>query len=550
MSYLTLTERIEQRVHWIAGRVLPARRAQRLERRSNRDRLDGQLAKIAAESPHRFDGTVLIDASWDNPNHWVRLTLLRAALGLHKANEVGYLGAYRHDEMRRSLETLGVDRIISFDTHPADDGMVAAQVKELLSRTKRPDDILDWKLPGDYPPGLLYDAILKRQRKAQVDPNDPRFPELVTFGLRCLNVAERLLSQDDVRLVVISAVNNFRNGPLAWLAASRGIPSVAIYGNFGVPRFYKVTSPEHVWGKMDRPTPEQIDALTPERAEALGRVGRECLNARFSGRTADLGAVRAYRERSQRASSQGIRDKFGWRDDKPIIAVYAANWYDFPHNNGLRHFRDYADWIFSTAAFAQTHSDVNWIFKPHPNEVRYPGVTLRQAIPDLECAHVRFAVDGWNNASVVQSVDGVVALHGMVSVEALALGTPVLLADRGCYDCGSAIRSHSREDYFDNLGRAWWKEIDLVEARRRAEIFAGWFYGYPERQPEFLLSEDTEQDAGYDSLLDLLQGARPAIWREIGLVREWFESDHRLYHTAKMLDAAGFTHTKIAKRAG
>ena len=542
MSYLSLREQIERDVRWLAGRVLPGLRARRLDEQRLRDRVDRQLAGIAAESPHAFEGTVLIDGSWDNPYHWIRLTLLRAALGLHKANEIGFLGAFRIPEVRRTLEMLEVKEIVSFDSYPVDEARVTAETSRLLAATKRPEDILAWKLPRDFPPAFLYDAILKRQRKAWVDINDSRFPKLVHFALRCLDAAERLVSNGDVRLVVVSSVNSFRNAPLAWMAACRGIPTVAVAGWFSVIRFYKVTAPEQILGRYDRPTAGQIDALPSEHAEALRKVGRAYMANRRAGRVSDLAGVEAFKIRQETTDARAIRDLFGWGEEKPIIAVYAANWYDFPHAGGMKNFRDFADWLLTTENFAKEYADVYWLFKPHPNEKSYPGVTLREALPDLECTHVRFALDSWNNAAVMKAVDGIITVQGSIGIEAPSIGKPVLLADRGWYhDCGFVLWAKSRQDYFDKLGRAWWTEIDRAEACRRAEIFAGWTYGCPTWQGDFLLPDDWDKTGSYAMLSNFLSNNAEILRREIAYGRNWFFSDDLHYHTAKMRDATEFT---------
>lgn len=546
MSYLTLAERVEQRALWLAGRVWPRHRAARLERQGLRDRVDGLLAELAARSPHSFDGTVIVDASWDNANYWVRYSLLRAALGLHKAQEIGYLGAFRREEMRRTLKSFGVGRILPFDSYPADESWVASETKRLLAATKHAEDVLEWELPGGYPAIFLYDAILKRQRLPSVDPNHPRFPSLVAFGLRCLNVAEQLIAENDARLLVVSAVNNFRNAPMTWLAARHGIPVVAVRGQFGVPRFFKVPSSDQIVGLFDRPTRGQIDALDSVRAAELGRIGRAYMEARRAGRTRDIGAVKAYRERDESVDRQAIRDHFGWSGDRPIIAIYAANWYDFPHSAGLRNFRDYGDWIKATGEFAKGHDSVNWLFKAHPNNASYPGTSLRGALPGIECGHVGFACPNWNNAAVMAAVDGIVSVHGSIGIEAPAIGTPVLLADQGWYhECGFAIWARTRDDYLEKLGRSWWTEIDREDAQRRVEIFAGWLYGYPAWQNGFLLPEDTNKNANYAVLPDVLLANADTIAREIDGIRAWFHSDDLFYHTAKMRDAESVVVSNI-----
>src|SRR4030095_9978942 len=78
------------------------------ELRAKRDRVDRRFAELARKSSERFEGEVLIDAQFDNPNYWLRVSLLRAALGLAYGNETGLLGGFRRDECSRTMRILGI----------------------------------------------------------------------------------------------------------------------------------------------------------------------------------------------------------------------------------------------------------------------------------------------------------------------------------------------------------------------------------------------------------------------------------------------------------
>jgi len=47
-----------------------------------REHSDQLLSNIPQQFQNSFEGTVLIDAGWDNLNYWLRLTMIRTALGL------------------------------------------------------------------------------------------------------------------------------------------------------------------------------------------------------------------------------------------------------------------------------------------------------------------------------------------------------------------------------------------------------------------------------------------------------------------------------------
>ena len=126
------------------------------------------LAKMARSASRRFDGTVLVDGSYDNANYWLRYSLLRTGLGFAHGREVGLLGPYRRLQSRRTFARFGISECV--DATKAAKGAAAASIADrLLAQTRSSDDVLNWKLPGNVHPAIVYDAILKRQRLASLD---------------------------------------------------------------------------------------------------------------------------------------------------------------------------------------------------------------------------------------------------------------------------------------------------------------------------------------------------------------------------------------------
>ena len=58
-------------------------------------------------------------------------------------------------------------------------------------------------------------------------------------------------------------------GPLAYLAAARGIPVVLIFGLFGVLRFARFANASQLFSFHDRPTRAGIDSPPKFRADAM-----------------------------------------------------------------------------------------------------------------------------------------------------------------------------------------------------------------------------------------------------------------------------------------
>ena len=536
-----------------AGRNLrallsPSRRCKRAGIAAQRAQVDALLNRLGRVSACRFEGTVLVDAMWDNPNHWVRYALFRAALGLAYGREISLHGRHARAETLRTAGRLGFADAVTFCDVPADDRAARRQARRLLAGTQRPEDILAWDLPHDLPPGIVYDGLLRRQISATVDVRHPGIEDHVTEALMELQRAERLLETVRPDLVALSHTVNFDFGSLAWLAVRNGIPGGVLYGEYGLQRFSKLRGPDSIYLTSNSLTRALFDALPESQRAALHVVGREYLERRLAAQTWDVGAIHAYRNGVTSTSRTELCRSAGWDEDRPIVAVYSVSWFDFPHLYGEMTFRDPLDWMQTTIDAALQAPHVNWLFRPHPLEGRYGGVSLRSMMPARLPAHIRMAPSSASGADVMASVDALVTLYGTAGIEFAALGKPVLSASRGWYhDIGFTRTPTTRDDYKAALGTTWWEGLGNEQTRYLANVFAGWHFCCPYWQGGFVLGDDFEQGRLYQTIPDLFENHAEETGKEIDLISDWWESDMKGSHSFKMLRASGYALSNVVR---
>jgi hypothetical protein len=509
---------------------------------------DEQLAKLGENRPRAVEGPVLVDGMWDNPNFWVRYGLLRAALGLANGREIGLVGENRGKECALTFRRLNVDNVLSLEHYlgPLDEARNLARA--LLADTTKPADILDWKLPFDFPAMMLYDSILRKQRTAEVDLNHGRIEGYVTECIRSLFAADTVLRHQGIKLVVLSHAINYTYGSLAWRASQLGIPAVVLFGRFGVNKFFKVQTGDAFFDWLDRPFPEDFARLSEKKARRLADIGHRYLALRRQGLANDIGSAFAYQKPQTHASKAEMCRRFGWSEEKPLVTVYFSNWFDYPHDCGMTEFRDVLDWTVATLSAIENNRAANWLLRAHPCDEWYQGVTLSDLVDDSCYGHIKLSPAEWNNASVQENTDAVVTYHGTIGVEAAAIGKPVLVAGRGWYhDVGFVVWPKTREEFLTTIGRAWWKDIDTSQTTRLARIFAGWFFCCPDWQSGLILEDDSRQDSLYATLPSFLNAQRDLAELEIKALKEWYVSDHPRFHTFKMMQTADYAVTNISQ---
>ncbi|MBN2752917.1 MAG: hypothetical protein JXQ84_09440 [Rhodospirillaceae bacterium] len=527
------------------ARHLDARNCGTKEYRSQRKAVEEKIASIPRENKtEETTGAILIDGSFDNPNYWYRLGLCLAASGFPPSNRIGIIGPYRKGACSATLRTLGVAKIVDFSSPKKCSFVLLA--RKLLRQCQIPSDILKLKLPDNYPAASLYDQILKRQRTACVRLDDAMLETYVVETLAAISEANNLLSIHTPSLILLSHAITPLGSSLAWAAQRQGIDTIVLFGNYGTPRFWRIHDSESYFNSVDRPSGTDIDALTEGQANALLKIGTTYLEKRLSGQTNDIATQYAF-AKGEHLDRSDLAQRFGWNDDKPIISVYASNWFDFPHSVGMTQFTDFLDWINVTKASAIANTNVYWLFRSHPVDNWYGGLTLKDVLPDKIAHHVRLCPSNWSGSAVTEIADGLITYHGTAAVEYAALGKPALVADRGWYhDCGFVVWPQTRADYIAALARPWWQDLDMETAQQRARIFAGWYFCVPEWQKDMVLPDDSHQGDLYQTLLAYLTKKPDIIAREVAEIHQWLKSETSFYHTYKMQNTNSYGLSNIA----
>lgn len=524
---------------------LPDKALQRWRFAHKASRLGRLLGEFSSGRGDKGFGPVLVDGMFPIPNYWLRYSLIRAALGLANAREIALVDRAKMSQKLAVVKGMGIREIISYPDYMQDERKAREEARDILSQVQDPVDFFSVKMPFDFPPTSTYDAMLKWQMRPVVDFSHGRMEDFLTEAIQSIHAADKIFQYEKFGLVVLShPVFGRLWAPLAWRAMQLGIPVIALSARYGLSRFRKVGTGDDIFDVVDGPKAEDLNGLSPEHAAMFHDSGERYLEWRRQGAKSsqpnalyvDLGASYAYERSKVRMTKSDLTQKYGWSPEKPVIAIYARNWWDWPHQFGKADFRDVLDWIEATMAAVQNNREANWLIRPHPSDAVFGGMQASDFLPDREGSHIRLAPLGWNNAAIQDSVDGVVTPIGTIGIEAAALGKPVLLAERGWYgECGFAHWPGSRESYLATLKRPWWTDPrDAEESARRAKIVAAWYFCFPDWQGGFRMADDSYREDLYDLIPDLIEENSEAAEKEISELAAWYESNAIHYHIFKV----------------
>ncbi len=488
---------------------------------------------------HGARDTLVVEGMWSNPNHWLRLWMfLHAALKDRPADVVAVMQeptSAIYADSRRNLEALGVVRF----EHPAptEEGHLR-RADEILGRPRTLRDLLSLELPDEMPAYVFVDTALKRLRHPQptVEGN-PVWRETVADLLRWSDFYSGLFADNRVTGVVSSHAWKNEWAALCWQAIRRSVPFFYMTAHYGSIRIRRMRRPDDYRAPNEHLRFDEYQALPVEARAALVARGREYLDERYAGRS-DFVVLRysVHAEQRGRSREQFLRE-FGFDPSRKLAVVYSHAWYDFPHTQAMRNFTEPLDWLLHTIETIRPLTHLNWAIKPHPCDLWYDDLRISDLIGKLP-PNIRIVPERTDSLAMQEAADVFVTIHGSIGIEAAAMGKPVLCADRSMYtDWGFTHCATSREDYERLLRGIADLAPPTAEQSERAFAFAATALAPPAGADTLTLTCDTRVLDGslHPAVARQLLAARPALYDEVELIREWLGASIDSYNVWRVV---------------
>lgn len=483
-------------------------------------------------------GAILCEALWDHPHHYLRLAMMKIALGRVLGNEmVGLYEDVTAAPQVASLRAIGLtgEECVSSRLPSASARREAERLEPLLNTPRR---LIEHPFPEGYPGAYFYDGVMKAERVGEWRTGGQG---LVRHLASCLNYLEqypRILERRDYRAVVVSHPTSLRFSTLVWSALKRRIPVYVLNYTHTHMTLRKLVEPDDLY-RTGEPTAAERDALSPEQRRKLVALGKRELSMMRAGSKGEHTLVKVYGDGSPRfADRQSFAATTGSDPAKPNIVVMTNCWPDFPNSYGPTWYDDYVDWHRVTRDTVREIPGCNWFFKPHPAEHLYGDRTTLSKLLQDEGLPVNAFLwpEGATGSDVSAHADVVVSAAGSAGIEYPATGHRVLLARATPFtDWGFVPFARNRGEYAELLRRG----PDLPAPSLRQQEDALLFFA--------LMSADAEEGGYVDfpygllsyrlwsSLPKFVASRREAIAREIDLMERWLRWGSHSYHVFKIV---------------
>ena len=352
----------------------------------------------------------------------------------------------------------------------------------LLKNVKNIDDLLKFRYQDIYFGKIVYDHYLRFNRVGTVKILKPKFYFFLSQSLMIYNQTKKILADSKVK-EIIQTENQFV--PSAVVFQTALLNNCKVYCKIGSAnrisaRIYKNFS--EVYKNRQRFSSSLINLVLNNNKASAIRKGETIVQNRIRNKKGFAVDQERSIEFMKDVPKKKIIDftkedlckKYKWQKDKPIVMIFSNDLIDGVFTNSWNLYIDRLTWLRSTLNFIKTIEDINWIIKPHPNEIKNKVKTSTELEVKkyFNYNHIKLLPHEYGLEPLPKIIKCAVSAVGSVGYEYPALGVPSLICGESLSSGhGISIEPKTEIEYFKYL-----KNVDKIgnvslDQQNRAKIF-------------------------------------------------------------------------------
>ena len=175
-----------------------------------------------------------------------------------------------------------------------------------------------------------------------------------------------------------------------------------------------------------------------QSSKKIEKVATTILKKRFKGKSGsqDLrGALVAYKLK-KKFNKKSLCIKYNWDYNKPIIAIFASDFYDGTFGVPWKAFRDNFEWFNTTIELIQKFDNINWLIKKHPIEnPKKEHTEIFKYINNIskQRKNIQIFDDDLNSESLINVIDALITQSGSAGLEYPCFNIPSIISSKSYY---------------------------------------------------------------------------------------------------------------------
>jgi hypothetical protein len=135
-------------------------------------------------------------------------------------------------------------------------------------------------------------------------------------------------------------------------------------------------------------------------------------------------------------NKNSLCEKLNWDINKPIVVLFASDLTDGVFKCNWKIFKDNLTGIRETINIIKEIKDINWLIKPHPNDIKLKIITTTEKeVLNLssEYEHLKLFPKNFGNGPLPKIISAAVSMSGSAGFEYPALGVPSIISTGTIY---------------------------------------------------------------------------------------------------------------------
>ena len=332
---------------------------------------------------------------------------------------------------------------------------VFTKAMRIISSFKTIDDFLKFKKDKIYFGKIVYDHYLRHTGNCSTSINDFKIYYFLTESLIIHKQIKKNFKNKSFSFAVQSehqfipsavCFQNFLSNHMKVFARSKGPKWITISSFKGVKDFY--TPRDKIDFKI-------LNSIKKKYINKISEMGSKIVKNRILGK--DDFSLKAWGikiKKNKDLSLSGLKKKYHWNENYPIVCIFGHLFVDGNYSNGWRVHKDNFSWLISTLNIIKDIKDVYWIVKPHPLEKYYNTLTsteLEVKIFSKKYNHIRLADKNVSNVFLKKNISAVVSSHGTAPLEYASFGIPSIVCANTRYSKLGFLNTATNQKEYKNL---------------------------------------------------------------------------------------------------
>ena len=383
---------------------------------------------------------------------------------------------------------------------------------KLLKKIANINELLEFQYEGIFFGKIIYDHYIRFNRVGTVSFLEPKFYLYLSQALMFYMQTKKILISSKINNIVQTENQFIPSSPVFQAALKK---NCKVYCKIGTANKISVRvfqSFSEVYKNRHRFSSNLFNLVKTKNKNFAIKKGEFIIQNRLkniAGYSVDQARSLEFikddlNKNISNFNKEELCKRYNWDPKKPIAMIFANDLIDGVFSNSWNLYTDRLTWLRVTLNFISKIKNINWIIKPHPNEIRNKVITSTKLEVKKfysQFTHIKLFPEECGIETLPKIIKCAISALGSVGYEYPALGVPSIICGESLSSGhGISIEPKNEKEYFEYL-----KNIDKIEnvspeQQDRAKIFV-YIYSVLSKVYSPLIPNNHTKDFKYKNFL-------------------------------------------------